>query len=222
MAKGDTANKKEVEKRNDVWEVTQYAKQELIEKMKADLPKYIKKRKKEFVKKLEEYELMQPTDNDENAIIMNKTIPMLELTDFCFTPFVKIAGEIINYSADEFMCIFDYFKQCIKEMNKTEIIPPTREQFCQLCGISTARFNELKSSGSKEVREVLEQVNDWICNYLSIGGLTRKISEVSSIYQQKVLGRKEATDTPPAPQTNNIVIGDSAFAELYNKYITKK
>lgn len=222
MAKGDSANKQEMQKRNDVWEVTQYAKQELIEKMKEDLPKFIKKRKKEFVKKLEQYELMQPTEDGENAIIMNKTIPMLELTDFCFTPFVKVAGEIINYSAGELLCIFDYFKECIKEMNKSEIMPPTKEQFCQLCGISTARFNDLKNNGSNEVREVLEQVNDWICNYLNIGGLTRKISEVSSIYQQKVLGKKEVTDTPQAPPTNNIVIGDNAFLELYNKFITKK
>lgn len=221
MAKGDTANKKEMEKRNEVWEVTEYARQQLIEKKKEELPKYIKKRKREFVKELAKYQIMQPED-DENAIIMNKTIPMLELTDLCFTPFVKVAGQVLNYSASEFMIIFDYFKECIKEMNKIEIIPPTKEQFCQLCGFSTARFNDLKSNGTKEVREVLEQVNDWICNYLSIGGLTRKISEVSSIYQQKVLGRKEATDVQQSSQTNNLVISNSDFMELCNKYITKK
>jgi len=221
MAKGDTANKKEMEKRNEVWEITEYARQQLIEKKKEELPKYIKKRKREFVKELAKYQIMQPED-DENAIIMNKTIPMLELTDLCFTPFVKVAGQVLNYSASEFMIIFDYFKECIKEMNKIEIIPPTKEQFCQLCGFSTARFNDLKSNGVKEVREVLEQVNDWICNYLSIGGLTRKISEVSSIYQQKVLGRKEATDVQQSSQTNNLVISNSDFMELCNKYITKK
>lgn len=221
MAKGDSANKNEMGKRNEVWEVTQYAAQQLIEKKKEELPKYIKKRKKEFIKELEKYQIVQPTD-DEEAIIMNKTIPMLELTDLCFSPFVKVAGQIINYSAGELNAIFDFYKDCIKQMNKVEILPPTKEQFCQLCGFSTARFNELKNSGSNDVREVLEQVNDWICNYLSIGGLTRKISEVSSIYQQKVLGRKEATDVQQAPPTNNIVIGDSAFAELYNKYVTKK
>lgn len=221
MAKGDSANKKQMEQRNEIWEVTEYAKQQLIEKKKEELPKYIKKRKREFIKELEKYQISQPED-DENAIIMNKTIPMLELTDLCFTPFVKVAGKVVSYSADELAIIFEFFKECIKEMNKIEIMPPTKEQFCQLCGFSTIKFNELKNNGQKEVREVLEQVNDWICNYLSIGGLTRKISEVSSIYQQKVLGRKEATDVAQAPQTNNLVISDSAFMELYNKYIPKK
>lgn len=221
MAKGDSANKKQMEQRNQVWEVTEYAAQQLIEKKKEELPKYIKKRKKEFVKELEKYQLLQPQD-DESAVIMNKTIPMLELTDLCFTPFVKVAGQVINYSASELQVIFDYFKECIKEMNKVEIIPPTKEQYCQLCGFSTKRFDDLKNAGSNDVREVLEQVNDWICNYLNIGGLTRKISEVSSIYQQKVLGKKEVTDVPQQPQNNTLVIGDNAFMELYNKYVTKK
>lgn len=103
-------------------------------------------------------------------------------------------------------------------MNKTMIVPPTKEQFCSLCGFSTQRFNEIKNTSPSDIREVLLQVEDYICNYLSVGGLTRKISEVSSIFGQKVLGRKEANDNAPALSTNNIIIGDSAFNELCNKF----
>lgn len=223
MAKGQTAKKDEVAKRNNVWELSEYARQELMEKKKADLPKYIKKRKKEFVKELEKARIIKPfakedPDSEELVLIEGQTLPMLDLTEFCYSPFIKVAGVVPDYSASEFSVIFDYFKECVKEMNKIMIVPPTKEQFCSLCGFSTARFNEIKNTSPADIREILLQVEDYICNYLNIGGLTRKLPEVSTIFGQKVLGRKEASDNAPAPATNNIIIGDSAFNELCNKF----
>lgn len=211
------ANEQERRRRNNVWELTEYAKQELVDKKRVELPKYIKKRKKQFIEELKKYNIIQ-SETDEEVQIMNKTIPMIDLTDFCFTPFVKVAGVVPDYSASELSIIFDYFKETIREMNKVEIVPPTKEQFCSLCGFSTQRFNELKNTSPTEIREILLQVEDYLCNYLSVGGLTRKISEVSSIFNQKVLGRKEAGEQSTPQQTNNIVIGDSAFAELCSKF----
>lgn len=218
MARGQTAKKQEVAKRNNVWELSEYARRELFDAKKKELNKYISKRKKQFIKELEKYEIIKSEDDDINIEIKEKTLPMIELSDFCFSPFVKVAGVVPDYSASELSVIFDFFKECIKEMNKSVIIPPTKEQFCSLCGFSTSRFNDLKNTGTTDIRETLLQVEDYICNYLSIGGLTRKISEVSSIFNQKVLGRKEASDTNTPQQTNNIVIGDSAFNELCNKF----
>ena len=218
MARGQTAKKQEVAKRNNVWELSEYARRELFDAKKKELNKYISKRKKQFIKELEKYEIIKSEDDDMNIEIKEKTLPMIELSDFCFSPFVKVAGVVPDYSASELSVIFDFFKECIKEMNKSVIIPPTKEQFCSLCGFSTSRFNDLKNTGTTDIREILLQVEDYICNYLSIGGLTRKISEVSSIFNQKVLGRKEAGDTNTPQQTNNIVIGDSAFNELCNKF----
>lgn len=215
------ANEQERKRRNNVWELTEYAKQELVDKKRVELPKYIKKRKKQFIEELKKYNIIQ-SETDEEVQIMNKTIPMIDLTDFCFTPFVKVAGVVPDYSASELSIIFDYFKETIREMNKVEIVPPTKEQFCSLCGFSTQRFNELKNTSPTEIREILLQVEDYLCNYLSVGGLTRKISEVSSIFNQKVLGRKEAGEQSTPQQTNNIVIGDSAFAELCNKFGIKE
>ena len=216
------ANEQERKRRNNVWELTEYAKQELVDKKRVELPKYIKKRKKQFIEELKKYNIIQ-SETDEEVQIMNKTIPMIDLTDFCFTPFVKVAGAVPDYSASELSIIFDYFKETIREMNKVEIVPPTKEQFCSLCGFSTQRFNELKNTSPTEIREILLQVEDYLCNYLGIGGLTRKISEVSSIYQQRVLGKRDDTASQQStPQTNNIVIGDSAFAELCNKFGIKE
>lgn len=228
MAKGETAKKNEVAKRNNVWELSEYARRELMEKKKADLPKYVKKRKKQLLEELKDYNIIEIDENGEvkanegeTKVIMPK-LPMAELWDFCFSPFVKVAGVVPEYSAAELSIIFDYFKMCIKEMNSIEIVPPTKEQFCSLCGFSTARFNELKNTSPSDIREILLQVEDYICNYLSIGGLTRKISEVSSIFNQKVLGRKEASDNNTPQTTNNIVIGDTAFNELCNKFGIKE
>lgn len=221
MAKGETAKKNEVVRRNNVWELSEYARKELFDAEKVELNKYIKKRKNKLIKELQEYNILN-TDDEGNAIIDNTKLPMVDLWDFCFSPFVKVAGVVPEYSASELSIIFDYFKECIKELNKIKTFPPTKEQFCNLCGISTARFNELKNTSSSDIREILLQVEDYICNYLSIGGLTRKISEVSSIFNQKVLGRKEASDNNTPQTTNNIVIGDTAFNELCNKFGIKE
>lgn len=221
MAKGITANKQEQERRNNVWELSEYARRELFDAKKEELPKYIKKRKKDLIKELEQYGIVE-TDDEGNAIVENSKLPMVDLWEFCFSPFVKIAGVVPDYSASELSLIFDYFKECIKQLNTETIMPPTKEQFCMLCGFSTARFTELKNTSPSDIREVLMQVEDYICNYLSVGGLTRKISEVSSIFNQKVLGRKEAGNEGPPQQTNNIVIGDSAFNELCNKFGIKE
>lgn len=221
MAKGETAKKNEVVRRNNVWELSEYARKELFDAEKVELNKYIKKRKNKLIKELQEYNILN-TDDEGNAIIDNTKLPMVDLWDFCFSPFVKVAGVVPEYSASELSIIFDYFKECIKELNKIKTFPPTKEQFCNLCGISTARFNELKNTSPSDIREILLQVEDYICNYLSIGGLTRKISEVSSIFNQKVLGRKEAGDNSTPQTTNNIVIGDSAFNELCNKFGIKE
>lgn len=222
-----TVTKAEQQKQNEIVELTNFAEQQLIEKKKADLPKYIRKRKKEFVKELEEYQIakidaLHETDDPVALEIMGKKIPMYELTENCFAPFIKNYGIAPQYSAKELNLIFDYFKEVIKEMNKKEVLPPTKEMFCSLCGISTERFTEYKNGSSPEIRELCLRVEDFIANYLSVSGLTRKTDTVTGIFIQKSsLGRKEATEPQQVVNNNNLVLSDSEFAELLNKYSTK-
>lgn len=213
--------KNEMEKQNEIVEITNLAQQELIEAKKKDLPKYIKKRKKQFIKELVAYNIAHQVD-DEEMQILSKTLPLVEITDKCFEPFIKNFGIAPQYSASELSLIFDYFKDVIKEMNKDQIFPPTKEQFCQLCGFSTTKFTEYKNGSSSEIREIMLQVEDYIANYLNIGGLTRKTDTVTGIFIQKSsLGRKEATEPQQVVNNNNLVLSDSEFAELLNKYSTK-
>lgn len=216
-----SAKANEVEKINEVFEVTEYAKKELFLEKKKKLPSLVKKRKKQFIAELEEYKIAR-TDEEGNVVIADKTLPMVELAEHCFSPFVKTAGVIADFTASEIEIIFDYFKECIKQMNKEQVFPPTREQFCLLCDMSTQRFNDLKNTGDSQMREMLLKVEDYICNYLNVGGLTRKLDGVSGIFTQKVLGRREVGEAQ-APQNNNtIIVGDDTFMELANKYLIKK
>lgn len=215
-------NKKQQEQQNEIYELVSYAEGQLIEKKKADLPKFIRKRKKEFVKELEAYNIAR-TDESEEVTIADKTIPMLELVENCFAPFIKVAGVAPQFSPKDLSVIFDYYKECIKEMNKTQIVPPTKEMFCSLCGISTERFSEYKNGSSPEMREICLRVEDFIANYLSVSGLTRKTDTVTGIFIQKSsLGRKEDNGPQQVTNNNTLILSDNEFAELLSKYSTKK
>ena len=227
MAKTQKATREVMNKQNEIFEVVQYAKRELVEKQRAELPKFIKKRKKQFIKQLEEYNIIQKQKDDAEGstgvVIANKTLPMYELTEMCFAPFINNVGGIaIQYSPDEMQIMFEYFKDCVKEMNKYELVPPNKEMFCSICGFSTEKFSELKSQ-SPEMREVLLRIEDYIANYLNISGLTRKTDTVTGIFIQKSsLGRREATEPQQVVNNNILALSDSEFAELLSKYPTKK
>lgn len=222
MAKnGKSITKEYKEENNEVYEMVTVAARELMLKKQENLPRYIRKRKKEFLKELEEYKLMN-VNEDESVTILNKTLPMVEVSEHCFEPFIKSPGGIPSYSAEQLSIIFDYYKQCIKEMNKVELFPPTKEQFCQLCGISTNAFSSMKNGGDDKVTEVLLQVEDYIANWLNIGGLTRKTAEVTGIFIQKSsLGRKEATDIVQNTTNNTLIVSESEMAELMSKFTNK-
>lgn len=210
-------------KNNEILDFTTTAQESLFLAKRAELPKIIKKRRKQFIKELEDYKIIkvenEEQDNTQYATIVDKKIPMYELSQHCFDPLIKWTGIIPKYSATELMVIFDYFKECVNEINKTELIPPTKEMFCTLCGISTNIFSQWKNSADAELREVMYQIEDYIANFLTMGGLTRKISEVTGIFIQKSsLGRKEATDVQPLFQQNNVILQDSMLKDLMEKF----
>ena len=218
-------NKEQMEKQNEVVEIVKLTQQQIMAKKKEDLPKYIKKRKKQLTAELAKYATLafeRKSPDEPDVEVHHKCFPLLDIGEFCFSPFIKGAGIAPQYSASELDVILDYFKQCIKEMNEYELFPPTKEQFCNLCGMSTEMFTQYKNGSSPEIREVLLRVEDYIANYLNISGLTRKTDTVTGIFIQKSsLGRKEATEPTVQINNNNLVLSDQEFAELMAKYPKK-
>lgn len=219
MPRKKTATEKEKQKINEVVEVVQEASKELILKKREELPKYIEERKQKFLEELEGYKILKQEMGE--AQIGSKVLPMLDLQEFCFHPFIKQAGTVATYSAAEYSIMFDYFRSCVIEMNKVEIVPPTMDMFAMLCGMSKQRLDEFRRTGDSETREILEQVQDWIINFINVGALTRRVSEVTSIYNQRVMGRRDDVAQQQAQTINNITIGDDAYKELCEKFNVK-
>ena len=214
------ATKEDVEKQNQIYDIVSYSQKQLLEKKKEQLPRYIRKRKREFIKELEVYKIAQEQE-DGQIQILNTKIPLYELSENCFAPVLKGIGLAPTYSPQEMDLMFDYFKDCIKELNKVTVFPPLKEQFCQLCGFSTEQFANYKNSSSPEMREIMLKVEDYICNYMHIGGLTGKLEKLNSIFVPKTLGRKEASDTQQVTNNNTLVLSDSEFIELLNQFPKK-
>ena len=210
--------KKQSEKQNEVVELTQEAKIELIEKMKADLPNFIQKRKEEFVKQLEAYELAEIRDTD--IVINKKKLPLMTVTEFAFEPLVLHYGTEPKYNSAQISLMFDYYRHCIVELNKIELYPPTKEDFCRLMGISTEMFKRLKNGYSMEINEVLLQIEDYIARWYTQAGLTDKIKEITGIfYQKSSLGRRDNDPVQINNFTqNNTVVSDSEYQDLLRKY----
>lgn len=190
------------------------AKKELMLEFVKNVDKEIAKREVEFVKKLEKYEI---ANTDENGIVVaNKSFDTAEFIDNAFKPMIKIVGTTPKYSADNVYMAFDYFKDCVRKINKYGFYLPTKEDFCGLLGISTSRFNDYKRGNDLALREVCQQVEDYIASQLSQAGMVGKAEKLTGMYYQRVsLNRVEPKEAErPASVTNNFILSDEQFREF--------
>lgn len=213
-----TAHKEKVAKNTKALQMTSEAKQLLFDKQRENLPKFIKKRQKEFVKLLEDYKIatIEGDQIDINGTSMN----VLELTDRCFDPILYDISPSKKYSADQLTIIFDYYRNCCRELNKTTTYVPNKEDFCRLLGVSTDYFERLKYSNIIEMREVVARIKDWISSHISQGAFQEKIEKNYSIFYQKAsLGRRDNDPIQVNNFTqNNTIVPEEQFKELLSKY----
>lgn len=216
--KKKAANKELKEKRNKANYLLEDAKEEMLTKFSKKIPDEIEKRRNEFLKELEKQEIAQI---DENGVsIQNGNMNVADFVDNAFSPIIKVAGKSPRYSADDIYMALDYFKECVKEINKYGLYIPTKEEFCNFLNLSTSRFNELKNGNDLEMREVCLQVEDYVASRVTQAGMTGSAEKLTAMYYQRAaLGRIEPKEPDKqAPVVNNFFYSDKDARDLLKKY----
>lgn len=218
MEKKQKKAKESVEQNNEITIFGDNLRVQLLQKKQKGLKRYIKRRKMEFLVELEKYGLAK---EEENEIIdfKEKKLPLMQLTERLFEPLINVVGMSPEYSAENIVMLFDFFRECVNEINKNQLYVPQKEDFCSLCGFSTQKFSQLKNAGSSDMREVCCRIEDYLAKITTQAGLTRQSSESMAIFTLKSsYGRR---DNDPVNVTNytqnNTVITDEELRKKLEK-----
>lgn len=161
-------------------------KQEMIEKIQKQSKDMLIINLKEQTKKLTNYivDLLNKKgeENVNNIQIMSLIAQrsMLEIANvgnLTFTPY-------------EINIAFNLYLEMINKINDIKKFPPTVESFSLFLGISRNTYNNWLVDFEK--KEVMDYIHSYLLGVLSTGGLTGEVRELSTMYQQKVMGKIEA------------------------------
>lgn len=193
-----------------------------IEEMKRNLPKYIRKRKKQFISEFQEY--MEENSTADGVMFTDENIiPMSKLIMHTFNPLIKVAGITPSYSADQISVAFDYYKYICETLLEKNIYIPKVEDFCALINISTATFERYKTSSNDEnMREICTQIQDFCVARVTDGAMTGKVEGKYAVFHQKSSNKQ--SDSPPIQNNtfiqNNTIMTDEQFNDLASKYLS--
>ena len=209
-----------IQKQNEIV-LDQYEYQnKMLDKMKKNFPRYLKKRKKEFSL---EYNKYKAELEDGFNIEEHNKIPLFELCEFTFKPIIKAYGITPKYSADELAVAYEYYKECSIELNKVGIYTPMVEDYCKLLNISTNQFKEYQtSSNDPNIQDICCKVQDF-CYSVSIkAGMFGKTEKVTTIFHNKASNNRR--DNEPVQNNtfiqNNTIMSDEQFNDLSNKFLS--
>jgi hypothetical protein len=79
----------------------------------------------------------------------------------------------------------------INKINEIKPFPPTVESFANFMGISRTTYNDWLVDSDR--KDVMNFIHSYLLGVLATGSLTGEIKEISSIYQQKAMGKSEIT-----------------------------
>ena len=218
VKKKKAANKVQKIKRNENNFLRANATEEMLIKFSKSIDKEIKKRRSDFVKELEKYEVAHIDEN--GVVIQDQNVDIAEFVDNAFSPIIKVAGNCPKYSASDMYMALDYFKQCVKDIKKYGLYVPMKEHFCTFLNISTRRFNDYKDGNDAEMREVCLQVEDYLAGEATQAGMVGKIEKLTGMfYQRTALGRVEPKEPEKqAAIVNNYFYNDKDALDLARKY----
>lgn len=214
----ETARRK---RQNNIVAISKEARLDLFDEMKKKLPNFIKKRKKEFIEDLEKYEIAKRNDVEDGSIIINNNkLDLMEVTEYCFSPIVRLIGGNPTYSPEQLDLVFDYYRYCTLEINKKFPYTPNKEDYCRLLGISTTTFDEFRNSASMEIRDLSFKIKDWISSVVSQNAFQEKVDKNYAIFYQKAaLGRRDNDPIQVNNYTqNNTILPSTEFGQLLEHY----
>lgn len=67
-----------------------------------------------------------------------------------------------EYSAQELAIVFEYYQDVLAEINKKHKLPPTRQNFCAFCGITTSTYDTYLQSNDLNKKLVMQRIEDYI------------------------------------------------------------
>lgn len=117
----------------------------------------------------------------------------------------------VTYTPQEIMIGFNLYLEMINKINEIKKFPPTVESFALFMGISRVTYNNWLSDYEK--KDVMDYIHSYLLGVLSTGGLTGEMKEISAMYQQKVMGKVEAT-TPIVVEHKKTTNVDEIQAQL--------
>ena len=167
-------DKKEIEKNKLVKKIQDEYKEELLPTLRAKT----KEVTKNIVEKLEK------RGENVNSIEILSTIAKRSLVDVA-------TGNANSYTPQEIMIAFNLYIEMIEEIQKYKTFPPTVETFCLFLGISRSTYNNWLSDPTR--KDAMDYIHSYLLGVLANGGLTGEMREISAMYQQKVMGKVEAT-----------------------------
>ena len=196
---------------------TQYQAQKLSE-MKEKLPKYIKKRKKQFLKEFADYKDKNTIDG--NFIPEDNKIPMYNIIQNTFSPLISYGSISPSYNADEMWLAFEFYRECAKKLNETTIYVAKIEDFCSLINISKNTFDKYQTSSNDEnMRDVCDKIQNYCVARTADGAFVGYLDKVYSIFHQKSSNKQR--DNEPIQNNilvqNNTIMSEDQFKELASK-----
>lgn len=215
-------NKLTIRQKNDIFVEQQLFQKKQLEAMKKNLPRYIRKRKKEFAEKFEKY--VEDNQLAGQFFVEEGKIPFLPVIQHTFKPLIKVAGISPAYSADELSVTFDFYVDCCEKLNETGAYFPKIEDFCRLANISKSTFENYQNTNPDEnMREVCNKIQDYCVARVADSSFASKDKAIVtySIFHQKSSNKQRDNDPPQnniLVQNNNIM-SDEQYNDFRDKFL---
>ena len=168
-------DKKEIEKQKLIKQIKEESKDRLLPTLKEKT-----KEATQYIVDL----LMKNGEDKVNNIQIMSIIAQRSLVDI-------VNACNVTYTPQEIMIGFNLYLEMINKINEIKKFPPTVESFAIFMGISRTTYNNWLVDPNK--KDVMDYIHSYLLGMLATSALTGEVREISAMYQQKVMGKIEAT-----------------------------